>query len=67
MTSAIKQNYHIWSIDSSQDAVATSNSHWFLQNEAGHKLQVTVNGDAHRAMINNFFVAKLNDVDVEDL
>lgn len=38
---------------------------YFFKNEAGHN--VTVNGERYRAMINDFFVPELKDVDVDDL
>ena len=38
---------------------------YFFKNEAGHN--VTVNGERYRAMINDFFVPELDDVDVDDL
>ena len=38
---------------------------YFFKNEAGHN--VTANGERYRAMINDFFMSELEDVDVDDL
>lgn len=77
-----KQNCRIWSDDNPQ-AIEETPLHpqkvtvwcalwaegiigpYFFKNEAGNN--VTVNGERYRAMINDFFVPELEDVDVDDL
>ncbi|GFU22372.1 uncharacterized protein TNCV_5139371 [Trichonephila clavipes] len=38
---------------------------YFFKNDEGHN--VTVNGDRYRAMITNFFIPELNNLDVQEL
>ena len=77
-----KQNCRIWSEENPHETLETplhpqKLTVWcalwaegmigpdFFKNEAGHN--VTVNGECFRAMINDFFVPKLEDVDVDDI
>ncbi|GFV90105.1 putative transposable element [Trichonephila clavipes] len=77
-----KQNCRIWSEANPQVYVETplhpeKRTAWcalwaggiigpyFFKNDEGHN--VTVNGDRYRAMMNNFFISKLNNHDVQEL
>ncbi|GFT52252.1 putative DD41D transposase [Trichonephila clavipes] len=77
-----KQNCHIW-IEANPQVYVETPSHpekqtvwcalwaggiigpYFFKNDEGHN--VTVNGDRYRAMITNFFIAELNNHDVQKL